>query len=92
MLAMTLRSYPYILAALLAMVMLATGLHWIGVEERIRRLRPQASLSAGGVVLVLATATFGILLYISRNVNQGMPHVPDEVSTCSRRRRSPRSA
>ena len=81
MLAMTLRPYPLVAAALCLMLVAVTLLHLVGLERVLRRLRPpEPLLSPGGLALVTATAAFGVLIYISHNVNQGMPHVPDEVS------------
>ncbi|MCJ7491527.1 MAG: glycosyltransferase family 39 protein [Dehalococcoidia bacterium] len=81
MLAMTLRSYPYVLAALCVMLAVAVVVHVAGAERWLRRLLPpRGFLSAGGFALVVACAAFGVLFYISHNVNQQVPHVPDEVA------------
>ena len=63
------------------MLAIAVVLHVAGAEKWLRRLRlPSGFLSAGGFVLLIACAAFGVLFYISHNVNQAMPHVPDELS------------
>jgi len=81
MLAMTLRPFPYILGAVCAMLVMAIALHAARVEKLLRWIRlPRGYFSAGGFVFVLACAAFGVLFYISHNVNQAMPHVPDELS------------
>ncbi|MGA2286452.1 MAG: glycosyltransferase family 39 protein [Dehalococcoidia bacterium] len=79
MVAMVVRPLPLIFAAALIMLMAVVVLQLLCVG---RLLRPLGKLrfGAGNLVLVVAAAAFGVLLYISRGVNGGMPHVPDEVS------------
>ena len=81
MLTMALHPFPYILGGLCALLAIVVVLHAAGVEKWARRIRlPGGFLSAGGFVFLIACAAFGVLFYISHNVNQGMPHVPDELS------------
>ena len=81
MLAMSLHPYPLLLIALGVMLVATATLYVVGAEERLRRLRPQwLSLSAGHFVLLVAAAALIVLAYISHNINQGIPHVPDEAS------------
>ena len=81
MLAMTLRPYPYILGALCAMLAVTVVLHLAGMEKRLRQLRlPRTLPSPGSFVLLIAAAAFGLLVFISHNLNSGMPHVPDELA------------
>jgi hypothetical protein len=81
MLVMTLRPYPYVLAGVSGLLMLAVMLHLAGAEKLVRRITPKgASFPMGGLAILLAAAAFGMLFHISRDVNQAMPHVPDEVS------------
>ena len=81
MLAMVLHPYPLLLMALGVMLVATATLYAVGAEQRLRRLRPQwLSFSAGHFVLLVAAAALIVLVYISHNINQGIPHVPDEVS------------
>ena len=81
MLAMLLRPYPLVVVALFGLLVAVVVLQLAGLEKLLRRLRsPPASSWARVLIPVIAAATLGVLIYISRNVNQGVPHVPDEVS------------
>ena len=81
MLAMVLRPYPLLLATLGVMLAVVVVLRMAGVERLLRRLRPRhLSSAAGPFVLLIAAAALAVLVYISHNVNQGIPHVPDEAS------------
>ena len=81
MLAMALHPYPHILTALCVILAIAVIVHVAGAEKWLRRVRPPTDFpSAGGFVLLIACAAFGVLFYISHNVNQAMPHVPDELA------------
>ena len=81
MVAMTVHSYPFMVIAVCALLIMVVILQWAGIEGRLRRLRPsRVSAPEGVLIYLIAVAAFGVLVYIARNVNQGMPHVPDEVS------------
>jgi hypothetical protein len=81
MLAMLLRPYPLVAIAVFGMLVAVIVLQLASLEKWLRRLRPpQASELAGVLIPLIAAAALGVLVYISRNINQGVPHVPDEVS------------
>ncbi len=77
--AMVVSPLPLLFGATLIMLLTVVLLQLAGIGRLLRRLKASGP-SAGHLVLVLATAAFGVLLYISRDVNGGIPHVPDEVS------------
>jgi len=81
MVAMTVHSYPFMVIAVCALLIAVVILQRMGIESRLRRLRPSRMPRLEGVLIYLiAVAAFGVLVYIAHNVNQGVPHVPDEVS------------
>ncbi len=81
MVAMTVHSYPFMVIAVCTLLIAVVILQRAGIESRLRRLRPSRMPGPEGVLIYLiAVAAFGVLVYIARNVNQGVPHVPDEVS------------
>jgi len=81
MLAMLLRPYPLVVIAVFGMLVAVVVLQLAGLEKWLRQRRlPTASGVARILIPLIAAATLGVLIYISRNVNQGVPHVPDEVS------------
>ena len=81
MLAMLLRPYPLVALAVFGMLVAVVVLQLASLEKWLQRLRPPpASWWASVLIPLIAAAAFGVLVYISRNINQGVPHVPDEVS------------
>jgi len=81
MLAMLLRPYPLVALAVFGILVAVVILQLASLEKWLRRLRPPpASWWASVLIPLIAAAAFGVLLYISHNINRGVPHVPDEVS------------
>jgi hypothetical protein len=81
MLAMLLHPYPLVVIALFGLLVAVVVLQLAGLEKWLRQRRlPPASGVASILIPLTAAAALGVLIHISRNVNQGVPHVPDEVS------------
>ena len=81
MLAMLLRPYPLVAIAVFGMLVAVVILQLASLEKLLRRLRPPpASWWASVLIPLIAAGAFGVLFHIAHNINQGVPHVPDEVS------------
>ena len=77
--AMIVRPLPLLFGAALIMLLTVVLLQLAGIG---RLLRPLGKFrwGTGNFVFLVASAAFSVLVYISRDVNGGIPHVPDEVS------------